>query len=216
MRESTYAILGMGRYGRKIVTTVAATGAEILIADEDSNVINEYANIVTRAVSLDMANPQALGRIGLENIDIAIVDMKNNLEASIMCTMVAKESGVKNVIATAGTDRFKETLIRVGADEVLIPEDEAAVRMARRLISVDFMEYFDIGGGLCVIKTSPKKEWTKRDLGHLKLPQTENVRIIAVEREDGTMDTDVHADTILDENALVAISIPKAQIYDLV
>lgn len=216
MKESSYAILGLGRYGRRLMTLLASTGAEILIADDDSEVVNMYADKVTRAVSLDLSNPAAIEKIGLENVDITIVDLSKRLEASIMCIMVARESGVKEIIATASADRFKETMLKVGADEVVIPEDEAAVRIARRLISEDFMEYYDIGGGLCVIKAHPKKEWTGRSLMLLDLPRKENVRIIAVEQEDGSMEMSIDPSMVLQEDSVVAIVIPKSRIYDLI
>lgn len=215
MKESSYAILGMGRFGRKLTETLAATGAEILIADQDEEVVNQYASLVTRAVCLDLANPVALEKIGLDSIDIAIVDLSGQLESSIMCAMVARELGARTIISTASTDRAREILLRVGTDEVVIPEDEAALRLARRLISEDFLEYYDIGGGLCVIKSRPKSSWTGRKLRLLDLPRKENVRIIAIER-DGRMDMNVSADTVLDEDSVVALTIPKANIYDLI
>ena len=141
--EKSYAVLGMGRYGRKIAETIAKTGVDVLVADSDYDLINEYSSIFTYAVSLDLNNEKALRDLGLNQIDIAIVDMKNNLEATIMCIMIAKEEGVSKVIATAGTEMAEQILKKVGADEVVIPEHDAAFRMAKNLISEDFIEYFD-------------------------------------------------------------------------
>lgn len=215
MKEPSYAILGMGRYGRKLAVTLAGTGSEILIADPDSDIINHYASRVTHAVCLDLSNPNALADIGLNNIDVAIVDLSQQLEAAIMCTMVAREQGVRKIIATASTDRFSDILNRIGADEVVIPDDEAAVRMARRLISEDFMEYYDLGGELCVIKTHPKKSWTKKSLQKLRLFETEQVRIIAIER-DGIMEMQFPPGTILSEDDTIALAIHKSGIYDFI
>ncbi len=215
MKETSYAILGMGRYGSKLALTLAATGAEILIADRNSQIVNEYADNVTRAVSLDLGNPVALQEIGLDLTDTVIIDLSEELEDTIMCTMIAREKGVKTIIATASTDIARDVLMRVGVDEVVIPEDEAAARMARRLISEGFMEYHDLGGGLCVVKVHAQKEWTKKRLRDLKLPERENVHIIAVEK-DGVMEVDIDPDMVLTEESVVAVSIPKSQIYDLI
>lgn len=162
MKETSYAILGMGRFGRKLTTMLDATGAEILIADCNSDIINRYADHATTAVCLDLSNANALYDIGLEHINVAVIDLGTNLEPAVMCIMIAKELGVKHIIATANTTRFGEVLKKLGANEIIIPEDDAAVRMARRLISKDFLEYYDLGGNLCVIKAHPKKEWTKK------------------------------------------------------
>lgn len=214
MKEQAYAILGMGRYGCKMAQTLAGTGAQVLIADSDQDIINQYADKATYAVSLDMANPAALQGIGLERIDVAIVDLSDHLEESIVSIMVAKEQGVKRVIATARSDRFREVMLRVGADEVVIPEDSAAAQMARLLILDDFMTYFDIGGDLCVLKAQPKREWTKKSLRKLQLRE-EQINIIAIDR-NGQMDINISPETVLPEGCPVVLTIPKSRIYDLI
>ena len=94
MKESSYAILGMGRFGRQVAQHIAGLGAEILIADIDEKKINEYASRYTHAVVLDLRDDIALKKIGLEHIDIAIVDLSHNTDAAVMSIMVAKEVGV--------------------------------------------------------------------------------------------------------------------------
>ena len=214
MKEQAYAILGMGRYGCKMAQMLAGTGAQVLIADSDQDIINQYADKTTYAATLDMANPAALQGIGLERIDVAIVDLSDHLEESIVSIMVAKEQGVKRVIATARSDRFREVMLRVGADEVVIPEDAAAAQMARLLILDDFMTYFDIGGDLCVLKAQPKREWTKKSLRKLQLRE-EQINIIAIDR-NGQMDINISPETVLPEGCPVVLTIPKSRIYDLI
>ena len=84
MKDPSYAILGMGRFGRKLTTMLRATGAQILIADKDQDIINHYAEHATYAVCLDLTNANALEDIGLDHIDIAVVDLSSNLEPAIM------------------------------------------------------------------------------------------------------------------------------------
>lgn len=215
MYEPSYAILGMGRFNRKLTTMLAATGAEILIADQDVEVINRYAEYATHAVSLDLSNPTAILEIGLEHIDIAVIDISHHMEPSIMAIMMAKEQGVKKVIATASTRRYGEILKRIGADEIIIPEDEAAVRMAKRLISNEFMEFHDLGGSLCIIKIHPKEEWIGNSIKKLRLRQKERVNIIAIE-EDGVMKMDFTPDTIIKRDSSLALALRKQDIYNFV
>lgn len=215
MKEFSYAILGMNRYGSQLAHAIAATGADVIIADEDQDIVNLYADRVTFAVCLDMTNPTALAKIGLDQIDIAVVDLSDQLEAAIMSVMVAKEQGVKRVIATARSDRFMEVMKRVGADEVVIPEDTAAAQMARLLISEDFMTYFDIGGDYCVLRVQPKDEWKKRSLQKLKLRENHQIDIIAIDR-NGQMDVSLTPDTIIPENCTLVIATPKSNMYDMI
>lgn len=215
MDEYSYAIIGMNRYGIKLGQALSATGVQVLIADNNQDTINLYADKFTYAVCLDLANSEALNKIGLDQIDIAIVDLSDQLESAIVSVMVCKEQGVKKVIATARSDRFREVMLRVGADEVVIPEDTAAAQMARLLISEDFMAFFDIGGGMCILKTKPKPEWKKKSLRKLMLPENQNIKVIAIEQE-GTMTTQIRADTVIPADCDLAIAIPKTQIYDMI
>ena len=213
--EKSYAVLGMGRYGRKIAETIAKTGVDVLVADSDYDLINEYSSIFTYAVSLDLNNEKALRDLGLNQIDIAIVDMKNNLEATIMCIMIAKEEGVSKVIATAGTEMAEQILKKVGADEVVIPEHDAAFRMAKNLISEDFIEYFDLGNNLCVVKVRPRNEWIGKSLRQLKLPERYDFKVVGIENEDG-IQTEFSKDDIIIKDKIMVLIIKKESIYDFV
>ena len=212
MKEPSYAILGLGRFGRKMATVLETTGAQILIADQDQDMINRYARHATNAVCLDLSNASLLEDIGLEHIDIAVVDLSHHLVPAIMCITVARELGVKKIIATAGTNRSGDILKRVGAHEIVIPEDEAAIRMARRLISEDFMEYYDLGGNLCIIKIRPRKDWIGRSIRKLHLPAKERITIVAIE-ENGKTSMDFTPDTILQKKSSIIIALRKEDIY---
>ncbi|MDO4803335.1 MAG: TrkA family potassium uptake protein [Lachnospiraceae bacterium] len=215
MKEPSYAIIGMNRFGRKLTSLLAATGSQILIVDQDSDIINRYADYATYAVCLDPSNPHALQEIGLEHIDIAVVDLENNLEAAIMSVMAAGEMGVKRIIATATTNRTAEILRRIGAEEVIIPQDESAVRLAKRLISEGFLEYYDLGGNLCVIKIHPKKEWVGKKIRELRLKEKYRVAVVALET-NGEMKNEFTSDTVIREDSMMALSLKKSQIYDFV
>lgn len=215
MNEPTYAILGMGRFNRKLTTMLAATGSEILIADQKKEVINRYAEYATHAVCVDLSNANALQEIGLEHIDIAVIDISHHMEPSILSIMVARELGVKRIIATASTRRFGEVLKKIGADEIIIPEDDAAVRLAKRLISEDFMEFYDLGGNLCVIKTHPKDKWVGKSLKSLRLRERERMNIVAIEK-NGAMSMDFSPDTVLEKDSVIALAMKKQYLYDFV
>ncbi|MCR5797940.1 MAG: TrkA family potassium uptake protein [Eubacterium sp.] len=215
MKEKTYAILGLGGYGMKLAEAVRKTGAETIVADSDSVIIEKNAHRFTYAVSLDMRNIDALSEIGLENADIAVVDRVGNLEESIMCVIAAKNAGISSIIATAPNSTTKDILIKMGATEVVIPEEEAALRMARTLISEDFMEYIDIGEGLCVIRIFPLKPWIGKRIKDLQLRKTYNANIIAIMGEEG-MTCRFQTDTVLTKDTAMYISINKKDVMNFV
>ena len=120
------AVLGLGRFGKYTARELFENGADLLIADNDEEVINQMAEIAEIAVTCDLSDPEPIEKLGLGNMDIVIVCMGSNLDSSIMCTQIAKEQGVHKVIAKAGSERMGKVLKKLGADEIVYPEKTMA------------------------------------------------------------------------------------------
>ena len=191
--KNSIAVLGMGRFGQFLTAALSRDGADVLIADNDEETIRKYANLVSCAVKADLNDPEVIRGLGLGGVDTAVVAMGSSLDASIMCVMVAKELGVHRVIAKAASLRMGEILRRVGADEIIYPEKESAELTARRLMSSDFLDFFNLGSELCVFSMKPKKDWIGKSLRELQLRDRYHLNVIAI-RENGrtssTMDPD--------------------------
>ena len=191
--KKSIAVLGLGRFGQFLTSELSKNGADVLIADDNEETVRKYANGVSCAMKADLNDPEVIRGLGLAGVDTAVVAMGSSLDASIMCVMVAKEVGVPHVIAKAASLRMGEILRRVGADEIIYPEKESAELTARRLMSSDFLEFFELGSELCVFSMKPKKEWVGKTLRELNLRGRLKVNVIAM-REDGhtsaTMDPD--------------------------
>ena len=182
--KKSIAVLGMGRFGQFLTAELSKSGADVLIADGDEETIRKFANQVSCAIRADLSDPEVIRGLGLAGVDTVIVSMGSSLDASIMCVMVAKEIGVPYVIAKAASLRMGEILRRVGADEIIYPEKESAELTARRLLSSDFLEFFDLGSELCVFSMKPKKDWVGKTLRELKLRDRYALNVMAM-RENG-------------------------------
>ena len=187
-----------GLDSRTIATRLREAGAEVLCFTADLGQPDEKD---IRDVRKKMAPC---------GVDTVIVAMGSSLDSSIMCVMVAKELGVRHVIAKAASLRMGEILRRVGADEIIYPEKESAEMTARRLLSSDFLEYFDLGDELCVFSMRPKKEWIGKTLRELKLRDRYQLNIMAI-RENGRTSATMNPDLVLTENAeIFAVAERKA------
>ena len=215
MAEKNYAVLGLGRFGLKVAETVVKTGVTMLVADSDTDKIDSVGGRFASAVSFDMSNVDALREIGLENIDVAVIDLSNDLEGSISCVMVCAECGVERIIATADNHRAGAVLKRLGAGEIIIPEEESALRLAKALISDDFLEYTDMGDGLCIVRLHVKSEWGGKTIRKLKLHEKFDITIIAVQGEDG-LTTSFSADQVLNSGDPIALAMKKETLYQFV
>ena len=135
MAKKSFAVLGMGRFGRGVALALAQNGEEVMIVDKIGENIDQYASQVTYAIVADLADEEAVQDLGLGNMDAVIVAMGMDLEASILSVMIAKESGAKEVIAKAKSRRMGEILLRVGADRVIYPEEEMGKWVAKSILA---------------------------------------------------------------------------------
>lgn len=184
--KKSIAVLGLGRFGQFLTAALAKSGADVLIADDDEETLRKYANSVSCAMKADLTDPEVIRGLGLNGVDTVVVSMGSSLDASIMCVMVAKETGVKHVIAKAASLRMGEILRRVGADEIIYPEKESAEATARRLMSSDFLEFFDLGDELCVCSLKPKHDWIGKTLRELRLRDRYHMNVVAIREHDCT------------------------------
>jgi len=173
-------ILGLGKYGRSLAENMYSFGADVLVADKDPVLIDEFSTKVNSAICADLSNEAELNELGLGNLDIVVVAMGSNLEASIMSVAIAKEKGVGFVMAKTSTDRMSAILEKVGVDKIIDPEEESGLRTARILASGRVMDYIDMEGNLCMVEIKPKKEWIGFSLKELDIRRSVNINIIAM------------------------------------
>ena len=188
MKTKTFAVLGLGRFGMGVVDELMDKGAEVLAVDRDERLIEENARKYTQAVIADLTDADEIRQLGLGSMDAVIVAMSENLEASIMCVMIAKESGVHRVIAKAGNRRKGEILKKVGADQIVFPEQESGIRTASQLMFHDVLRFFDLTSDLVIVEMEPRREWCGKTLCELDLRKRYGINVIAFQKEDKVFD----------------------------
>ena len=179
MKEKTFAVLGLGSFGMSVADELMEHGAEVLVVDKNERLIEENAGRFTKALIADLTDEEEIRQLGLGNMDAVIVCMSDNLEASIMCVMVAKENGVHKVIAKAETKRNCEILKKIGADQIVSPEHESGVRMAIRLVFRDIIQFLDLTSDLDIVEIEPHKDWCGKTLRELNLESRFQIHVIA-------------------------------------
>lgn len=176
----SYAVIGLGRFGTSIATSLYEFGADVLAIDTDVELVNEIADSVTRAAAADAENKNELKRLGVAQCDCAVVAMGSDLAASVLITMNLKSLGVPCIICKAHDDTHREILEKLGADKVVIPEREIAEKTARSLASPDFLEYIDLSEECGIIEIAAPKSWTGKTLKDLNIRSKYGINVIAV------------------------------------
>ena len=213
MKYNSFVVFGLGKFGQAVADKLLAAGADVMVVDNDEDVIEAYSAKATSAIIADLTDPAAIKALGIANIECAVVAMGMSLEASIMCTMVAKEAGVKYVVAKAGNDRMGSVLAKVGADEIIYPEEESGIRTARSLITSNFLEYFEVSDDICLVEMLPKDKWVGKTLKELNLRKRFGINVVGI--KDGVVNEYVDPEVPLKKNEVLLVLIHKKNLTKL-
>ena len=186
----SYAVFGLGRYGKAVAQELVRNGAEVLAVDTDEEIVNAAIAEIPYCKCADITEPEVIKQLGIANIDVVIIAMASSLEASVMATMLCKEIGVKTVIAKCATDMDCKTLSKVGADRVVFPESESGIRLAKNLLSSGFVDIMDLSSNVSLIELEVRTEWAGKSLLELNLRKKYSINVVAIIR-DGNVSTDI-------------------------
>lgn len=178
--NQSYAVFGLGRYGKAVAKELADSGAEVLAVDMDEGIVNAAIAEIPYCKCADVTDAEVIRQLGIANVDIVIVAMANNLEASVMVTMLCKEIGVKTVIAKCSSEMNCKILSKVGADRVVFPESESGVRLAKNLLSSGFVDLVELANDVSMVELEVKPEWVGKNLLELNLRRKYSVNVVAI------------------------------------
>ena len=208
------AVLGLGRFGRKLAVSLYENGADVMAVDKNEDIVENISGSVTYAIRADISNAEALKGLGLENMDTVVVGIGSELTSSIMAVMVSKELGVPYVVAKASDERMGAILKKIGADKIIYPEEETGERTARILTSDSFMEFFDIDSNLCILEMKPKEEWLGKNLIELNLREKYKINVVAI-KDDNKMSSFVDPKKPLEDDITLLVLTEKKDLKKL-
>ena len=182
-RKKQVCVIGLGHFGWELAIALSEK-CEVLAIDRDPELVNEIADRVHRALSLDIRDESALTSVIPEDIDEAIVSMGESLESSILCTLYLKRLGVPVIRVKALSDDHAVVLRQLGADEVIFPERETARRVAAHVINPNLLDFVPLGGDYQVMEVRLPGPLYGHTLGELNLRARYNVFVIAVQRPE--------------------------------
>lgn len=191
--DKQYAVLGLGRFGESIAIELSNNGYDVLAIDESETIIQNISEHVRFAVKADVTDVDALKSLGLGNFDVAIIAIGTNVDSSIMATLLAKELGVKTVIAKAQGDMHEKILKKIGADKVIFPEREMGQRIANNLMSGNIIDYLELSQDYSIVEIEILNEWIGKSLMELDFRNVYGVNVVALKR-------DTHINVTIDPN----------------
>ena len=177
--SKSYAVFGLGRYGRAVVKELLNNGAEVLAVDQDRKIVDELVGEIPVCKCADITEPGVIEQLGISDIDVVVISMAKSFEASIMATMLCKEAGVRKVIVKCSDESQCRVMKKIGADEVILPETESGTRLAKNILSSGFIDIADITDNISILEIGIISEWIGKTLRELDLRKKHNINIIA-------------------------------------
>ncbi|MBU4227359.1 TrkA family potassium uptake protein [bacterium] len=179
-----FIVLGLGRFGSAVATTLVELGHEVLGVDNDEERVDDLKDKITQAVQADITEEKVLKELGVKNFDAAIVSIATNLEASILVTMMLKEMGLKYIIAKAQNNLHAKVLEKIGVDKIVFPERDMGARIAQRLITPDIKDYIDLEPDYNVIEIEALPDFVDKTLSELDLRNKYGINVLAIKRNN--------------------------------
>lgn len=204
-RESEFVVIGLGRFGTAVATTLVEHGRTVLAIDTDRGRVQALSSTLPHVVQLDATNIDALRQVGVETFDTGLVCIGTDFENNLLATVLLRQLGVERVIAKALNVTQREILLKVGADEVILPEHEAGRRLGRKMAIDHIVDYLEVSSEIGVVELlAPPSTW-EHTLSELSLRQRYELTVIAVRRGDDLIVSPSAGFRIKEEDVVVVL-----------
>lgn len=212
--NKSYAVFGLGRYGKAVAKELIDSGAEVIAVDKSEKIVEDLVGEFPICKCADITDYEVINQLGISNVDVVIIAIAGEFEASVMATMLCKEAGVGQVIVKCSSEIHRAILEKVGADMVVLPEKESGVRLAKNLLSSGFVDIADISDDISIIELNVKKEWAGKNLRELELRRKYSVNVIALTKNESAQIV-LQPDTVIEEDMKMIVIADKKEIDKL-
>lgn len=188
--KKTFAVVGLGMFGRKVCEVLSSKGGEVIAIDNTAGQVNKVKEFVTQAILLDSTDEESLEEAPFDQVDVAIVAIGDNIEASILTTTLLKQMGVPYIVSRAVNKTHFQVLKQVGADEVINIEEDQGTRTALNLIAPSVMEKVRLSRNIVVSEMHLPLKYINFKLSDLELKARFQIALAGLRRNNLSIDSE--------------------------
>ena len=214
MARNNYAIFGLGSFGSKLAVELSKAGNNVLVCDLNPLRVEELRDKVTQAVIADVSNEDAVKELNVAKFDAVILGMSSFFEKQILALTLIKQEGVRRVLAKANTAIQEKILYRLGADEVIQPEEDAAARLSQRLSMANIRDIVDFKGS-AIAEVQVPSRMAGRTLRELDLRNKHNITVLLLRKPESTEEIHPTPDTVLKKGDTLTVFGDREEIVQL-
>ncbi|MBE7013239.1 MAG: TrkA family potassium uptake protein [Ruminococcaceae bacterium] len=212
--HKSYAVFGLGRYGRAVARELIDNGAEVIAVDSNSKIVEDLVGEFPICKCADITDYEVIKQLGISNVDTVVIAIASDFESGVMATMLCKEAGVGQVIVKCSSEIHRTILEKVGADIVVFPENDSGIRLAKNILSSGFIDIADISEDISIIEISARGEWIGKSLAELELRKKHSINVVAINQQ-GNTEIDIRPDTVIEEDMKMIVIASKKEIDKL-
>ena len=205
----SYIVIGLGKFGSEVSKRLCELDCEVLAVDRNPDLVQPISSRVTQAVVGDARDKEVLRALGAKDFACGIVAIGDNLADSVLATMNLKELGVPYIVCKASDETHRQVLMKLGADKVVIPEQEQADRLAKNLSSPNVLDYIELSDECGIIDIPAPKSWQGKSLRELNVRAKLGVNIHAIEK-NGKINVSPSADYRIEAEDVMVVLGEKA------
>ncbi len=200
----SYLVLGLGRFGQSFAKTLVDLGHDVLGVDSDEQIVQQSSEFLTHVMHADASSEDFLKVIGVKNFDAIMVAIGAHIQSSIFTTVLLKEMGASHIIAKAQNHLHAKILEKVGADKVVLPEQDMGIWEANKLVSNNIIATIELSPEYSIIETTVPTGWVGKSIGDLAIRTRYHINLIAIKTDKG-IDVIPQADTVFQKEDIIAI-----------
>ncbi|MCK6256846.1 TrkA family potassium uptake protein [Fictibacillus sp. KIGAM418] len=199
-----YAVIGLGRFGGSICRALSEQGMEVLGIDMDEDRVNEYSSIATHTVIADSTDEGVLKNLGIRNFEHVIVAIGENLQSSILTTLILKDMGVSKITVKAQNDYHERVLLKIGADRIIHPERDMGIRIAHQVVSKNVLDYLELSDEYSIVEMAAGEKMSGKSLQEMNIRAKYGCNVVAVKRSHEVI-VSPHADQKVEEGDVLIV-----------
>jgi trk system potassium uptake protein TrkA len=200
-----FAVIGLGRFGSSVAKTLSKMNFEVLAIDDREDRIQEMSAIVTHAVQADSTDEEALRAMGIRNFDVVVVAIGEDIQASILTTLILKEIGIPTIVVKAVNELHGKVLKKIGADKVIYPERDMGQRVAHHLISSNILDHIELSADYSIVEISVSNQMVGKSLRQLDIRAKYGCNVIAIKQQEKLIIPPSGEDPLKPEDVLVIV-----------
>lgn len=179
-----FVVIGLGTFGYEVAKQLFIQGHNVMAIDKNAITIHNIQDYVTVAINTDISDTAVIDELELFNYNKIILGLGSNLEALILSIAYLKNKGAKYIISKANTELQKQVLLKVGADEVILPEKEVALKLCEKLDNPNFIDKFVLDNDILLMNVRVPAKFNNKTLQELDLRNKYNVTVL-IRKHDG-------------------------------